>query len=68
MEPVSNTYKTRLLYEYKELLKRITRLKCFIDLNNKMDETDYKLLVAQLEAMEQYLSVLEARIEKELNK
>lgn len=54
----------RMLTEFNEISERATKLKEFIlseDIN-KIDNLNKDLLIAQLKAMEAYLSVLSIRI------
>lgn len=55
----------RLLKEFSEVNERANKLKDFIldkDVDNKVDNLNKDLLIAQLKAMEAYLSILSIRI------
>ena len=55
----------RLLKEFSEVNGRANKLKDFIldkDVDNKVDNLNKDLLIAQLKAMEAYLSILSIRI------
>lgn len=54
----------RMLTEFNEVNERATKLKEFIlgENSNKVDNLNRDLLIAQLKAMEAYLSVLSIRI------
>lgn len=59
-----NGYRKRLLEEYDQLLERYTNLSLFLRGNTKLRAIDFTLMYEQKEIMENYIQILERRIEK----
>ena len=56
-------YKKRLFEEYDQLLERYTNLSLFLRGNTKLKAIDFTLMYEQKEIMENYLEILERRLE-----
>lgn len=56
-------YKKRLFEEYDQLLERYTNLSLFLRGNTKLKAIDFTLMYEQKEIMEDYIKILERRIE-----
>nr|DAX66136.1 MAG TPA: hypothetical protein [Caudoviricetes sp.] len=57
-------YRKRLLEEYNQLKERYTNLRLFLIGNTKLRAIDFTLMCKQKEIMENYIQILERRIEK----
>lgn len=56
-------YKKRLFEEYDQLIERYTNLSLFLRGNTKLKAIDFTLMYEQKEIMEDYIKILERRIE-----
>jgi len=57
-------YKSRLIIESKELMKKLTKLRAFnsSDAVKQLDEREQRLLAAQQQALTRYYDILETRL------
>lgn len=60
----SNGYRKRLLEEYNQLKERYRDLRLFLIGDTKLRAIDFTLMCKQKEIMENYIQILERRIEK----
>ena len=60
----NNGYRKRLLEEYNQLKERYTNLRLFLVGDTKLKAIDFTLMCEQKEIMENYIQILERRIEK----
>lgn len=56
-------YRKRLLEEYNQLKERYTNLCLFLTGDTKLQAADFMLMYEQKEIMEDYIKILERRIE-----
>ena len=56
-------YKNRLFEEYNQLKQRYANLCLFLTGDTKLQATDFMLMYEQKEIMEDYINILERRIE-----
>lgn len=56
-------YKNRLFEEYNQLKQRYANLCLFLTGDTKLQATDFMLMYEQKEIMEDYIKILERRIE-----
>lgn len=60
----NNGYRKRLLEEYNQLKERYRDLRLFLIGDTKLRAIDFTLMCKQKEIMENYIQILERRIEK----